>query len=867
MESLINNPIMLGNKTFNTGTTIVELSQTNISKYFQEIYVLVKKNDEQIPIKFYMKEVGNDILEQMKDNLILWKVSVDILKNKKMFDRFCIFTKECCDMFNQFGFTFKDHNIVVPILNVSFKNLVDYLGNSEGYTLDKLYNLILLSDYFGDDFKNVKCQMHLQTKIKNLEESNYWEMPYNCLSNLTKSFKGRKFNKSFMKKMTLSEGQNKKEDDDREDYLDMIFKPNKYVDASNIIEKNGYKLYNMAASCNYSKDEIHGLLKCLDNKNRYYLFANLMVSKKYCHLVVNNEKVLDLMKNELHSKAPLFRYLMGYAWLRFYFEESIKKRNITIEDEFIFDINTASKLPIFPFDIKFPKMNPYMPIMVSDEVLKPETNIGGIKNYKFYETSKQFCNQGICTLNEFKRRLNLFVSNNADLNLFNDVEWDKWKISISGSIMSACLQKQHPLVNMFNEKTEDERLIRYFNEYYASSDIDVMFWYDNTLEYMDAVENFFNQIVVNTCVVYTPYAEPEHVKLNRLFQLHYCVNDDWVKKNIVNENITFDFVCKNVDDSQIVSLFKPFIKEAYKKHIATELKDFNEEEMKNLKRRYPDYFKELDDFDIKIHINLNKENKEPSNTVKINYKYRITSPYFNHPLEIFKIYGSGQMGAVSQFHLPCVRALYNGNNVYMTPSCITSHLTYMNIDYKYFAGTTDPIEIINKNRMRGFGTWLNEAEIKDFLKYSFQVPFWNNLYGGNPNTKLGITSSMGCLPFSHKLFHPRMINADEYYDAPPVSLDNGYNDSFKGDEIIGINDFIQEIKSKYKNKYVYDGMDKFVTIDSTGYIKPLEKWIIEAYYKQVEMMNESEKQETKNSENPSIKPIIKSMDLDDDTDI
>ena len=51
-------------------------------------------------------------------------------------------------------------------------------------------------------------------------------------------------------------------------------------------------------------------------------------------------------------------------------------------------------------------------------------------------------------------------------------------------------------------------------------------------------------------------------------------------------------------------------------------------------------------------------------------------------------------------------------------------------------------------------------------------------------------------------------------------------------------------------------MDKFVTIDSNGYIKPLQKWIIEAYYKYLELIDESEKQE-----NTNIKPID-SMHLD-----
>ena len=814
MESLQSNPLMLNTKWVTISSTSVELSQSSISKYFQDVFVLVKKNDEQVPIKYYNKEIQKEIIEQMKDNLILWKVSVNILKNKKMFDRICIFTKEYCEMFNQFGFTFKDNNIVLPILNISFKNLIDYLGNSDGYTLDKLYNLILLSGYFDDDFTNIKFQMKLQSKIKSLEECNYWEMSYNCLANLTKFYKERKIDKSLGKKKETNYNKN----NEKEDYLYNSYKSNKYVDASNIITNNGYKMYNVSNSCNYSKDEIYELIKSLDNKNQYYLVTNLMVSKKYCHLIVNNEKVLDLMKDEFVSKAPLFRYLMGYAWLRFYFEESIKKRNTTINDEFIFDINTASKLPIYPFNINFPKMNPYMPIMVCDKVLSASTNIGSLKNYKLNDSSKQYCNQGICNLDEFRDRLNLFVTNKIENNLFNNVEWVKWKIVICGSVMTACIQKYHPLVNLFQPQSINEKLIRYFNEYYATSDIDIMFSHNNTLDYIDAVENFFNQIVVNTCVIY-PYAEPEHVKLKKHFQLHFCINDEWIKKNIVNNNITYSFIYNNIEDSQVILLFKPFIEDYYKNHLRMELKIFNEW---FLKTRYIDYFKKIDEYDIKIHIN--KKIDEP--IIKINYKYRITCPHFNHPLELFKTSESESMGTISQFHLPCVRALYNGDNVYMTPSCITSHLTFMNIDYKYFVCKTNPFEIINKYRMRGFGTWLNKDEIKHFWKYSLEEPFWQKMY--NPNS---LVINWGSLPLSHNLFHPRMINEDKYFDVQYVCLDDKYNDSFKGDEVKTIEELNQEIKSKNNDKFEYVGMEKFVNIDTNGKIKPLQKWIIDAYYK------------------------------------
>ena len=184
---MISNPILLIDKTFSIDEIPIKLTQHNVFKYFQEIYVLVKKTDDALSIKLYEKEINNDDFEQLKKKLILWKVSITIIKNIKLFDRVCIFSKEQCEMFNEFGFTFKKNNIVIPILNISFKNIINNFYDFNEYTLDKLYNFLILSVYFENNFKN------LEIKIKNLEESNYWEMPYNCLSNLTESFKDRKF--------------------------------------------------------------------------------------------------------------------------------------------------------------------------------------------------------------------------------------------------------------------------------------------------------------------------------------------------------------------------------------------------------------------------------------------------------------------------------------------------------------------------------------------------------------------------------------------------------------------------------------------------------------------------------------------------
>lgn len=77
---MISNPILLINKTFSIDETPIKLTQNNVFKYFQETYILVKKNDEPLPIKLYEKEIDNDDFEQLKKRLILWKVSTTIIK-------------------------------------------------------------------------------------------------------------------------------------------------------------------------------------------------------------------------------------------------------------------------------------------------------------------------------------------------------------------------------------------------------------------------------------------------------------------------------------------------------------------------------------------------------------------------------------------------------------------------------------------------------------------------------------------------------------------------------------------------------------------------------------------------------------------
>jgi ABC-type bacteriocin/lantibiotic exporter with double-glycine peptidase domain len=51
--------------------------------------------------------------------------------------------------------------------------------------------------------------------------------------------------------------------------------------------------------------------------------------------------------------------------------------------------------------------------------------------------------------------------NKSNLNIFENINWNKLKMAVCGPIMTACLQVQHPLVNMFDETDFDEK--RFYN--------------------------------------------------------------------------------------------------------------------------------------------------------------------------------------------------------------------------------------------------------------------------------------------------------------------------------------------------------------------------------------------------------------------
>jgi hypothetical protein len=788
---------------------------------FKQIFILIKTT-ETIDPNIYYAQISEKKYESISKNLILYKVSKNFLQNNNHKSNILVLPSHILSKFNIYNYNLEDKNIVVLILNIKLDNIKLYLKQYEKETnLDDIFKILYMNKYYNVEY-NKYIRMKIIKYINELEEAKYWGCIKNCNVNITSFFKKRKFHLNCLT-TTSSEFNN---------YILDLIKTTKYIDPS-ITKTINHINYKISYDNIYSKTDINNLFASFNiakhEKEIYLLLCNLLISKKYCHLVLNNKYILLNYQCIINKYIQVFRYLIGYAWLKFYFEESIKKTFITKEDTFIFDTDTASLLPKFPFVAELYRFNPYMPLLVANnQSIEIANNFLGVVPVKYdnqhtlFNSINKYTNNGICNLEQFKERLNIFTTSKSDKDLFQNINWKELKIAISGSIMPACLQVYNPLMSLFDHfKCFTDRMNRFFNEYYALADIDVMFLTQDVIEFMDNVFILYEKIKTNICEIYSPNAEPNHVKLKCDKLLYLFITKDELKKQL-DTNIDMDKIINNLDSDETLTHVMGIVKNEIDKYKTTLVVVDPE--------KYKDYY-DFENIKIKIKlINRSYGGSAQENIfIRVNCKYKIECPHLNHNLELFMVKYNDFFATVQTFHLPCVRAYYDGENAYLTPSCISAQLTYMNIDYKYFAGTQSPIEILNKYRLRGFGTWLNNGELKITKQYVEKHVFWKNLYG---------TFQTGYLSFNNKIFQPRLYNIDSYDNAIPIDLDLGYNiiNLSNNNLINNENDYFAEIDNRFNNLINPNlhFLTKLTTINKDGNINPIQKWIIEAVY---EIMN------------------------------
>jgi hypothetical protein len=742
--------------------------------------------------------------------------------------------------------------LVLNLSNINEESIRSYSMQFNGVCTFKDYLVAcLIDDYMAYSCTNEAMRLNRINMLQTFNERSYWALYSNCRLNISLQFMQRGFNLNLTQRLENEQIKNiiqkiNKYDVEDDNYLNYLYKKQTYVDAASNLKEKGYKLYRISSNTICDSMNIDTFNKFLEEnihmgeKEYYYLIMNLLSSKELCHLVINNkELLLKLLSNGFYSKYYyVFKYLLSYAWITMYLEESIKKKNIVQSDRFIFDIETAGLLPETPItkdDVI--KSSAYLPILVSSQLYNISNNIIGVE-----PRIREQIRYGVAKKDIFIFRFGIFTTGKNNFELFKDLDWSS--IAVSGSLIAACLPNFNPLMLNFMSSQEitsySRKYLDYINEYYRDADIDMLCNLDGCA-FIDKVYSVANTIKTNIKSFIETSKVVGHEKdllvtIKPVKSVAIIINIDFIKKHLLTslelQGMNYGQVLTDINNIKIKQAIYPFYlehkhqknkdfssdpsnhsiwnnqiyapefdivgveqlqivfartkKDKYdesvtKKQESTQIQDDEEIQESSedlIADEDKEYFKEPEFKEPEF-----KELEEPislineSNVLFIineNLKFKISSPFMPHSIEAFKIKFNDYFGTVASFHLPIVRAFYDGTTIKMTPSCISACMTMINIDYKYFAGSKDPIEIINKYRCRGFGTILNDKEKVRFFEYNNLVEKWKNIYSIKLNDSLSITKCLGFKSPSDDMFkYSKKVygeNTIYNYIPPDVSL-------------------------------------------------------------------------------------------------
>jgi hypothetical protein len=740
------------------------------------------------------------------------------------------------------------------------------------FNIEQLKSYILLHSHDNDNLKEYNeilsiiaytqsniCKYNIRNKLDTLlhTQSTYWQDNENCMLSLTENFNNRKF--KYIKIEPIEENNS------YNDYIKEL-----YNNTSNVLDmvinlKYKYIIFNNKYNCNYSNEDITSLYTRLpDEYNKYSFLCNMISSKNHCHLILNNKDLLQISEPIFNICAPIFKYLIGYGWLSLRLEESLRKKKISNKDRFIFNLETANKLPIFPFSYDDINNNPYACILVANESLNLMNNCVGLNmikdNYKSY--------YGVCDVETFKKRLNLFVNKKNEEEILKLIDWTNF--AITGSVMTACTMKFNPLMLLFKTTNDintplvpeltDQEYVAYFEEYYKNSDIDLVCNQELMSDFIKSVDNliskideyYFSQVYIkpthtSSICISTALIDLEIPNLKKLFtsENRDNINTDYIKNNLDNVTIKKYFYEKyyipwksdNIESDNKESDKKGRASDYYKQYVVLEdikLYLINYELEEENTTSISDYEKYIFTNDMKMYDLIdptdsndpfdcidhnNRKNKLECKIIE-NIKFSLSHNLMHRTIEVFKSKNNNIFGILSNFHLDFVRAYWNGSTVIMLPSFISSMMIQLSTDYKYFASKHDPIKIINKYRSRNFGVILNKKE-KAHMYYYNELKYVNNEYNYYHEMYSTNSFNWGPQPFTSEIFKVKKYECANYNNA-------SYNTFNKN--IIFVKDK-NDVNINFNNLVTSELFKNLKCINDNGLINPLSIEYIKLFYK------------------------------------
>lgn len=791
--------------------------------------------------------------------LHLIKAPFSLVNNGSIRSGLISISRENLEPFNDGYYDLKPKELVYLMLQTKSSDVESWLGRHHtDISLNNYLRQKIFTSYYHLEDAGIKT-------LPLIDDFQYWKNKKHCAVSNNNKFSQRKFNLELIQKWNLKNSEEL--DKELQKFLNKISSKNNPSDAkcyaqeitsvsrdkkeSVVLDnvKNDTMFYRPPRDTEImiGKAHMEELLTShsLGQRERYVLLCNLLMSKNYCHFVINNRAILQSNLDLLLKYKPVFRYVMGYAWATMYLEEMAIKTRIKEADRIVFDIETASMLPTFPFCYEAAHLNPYFSCMVAEKMLNMAKNINGVRTCVEGQGGGLKDSAGIVDLPEFKRRLNIFMTGDENINLLEGANWSN--MVISGGCMAAILPKTNPLMNLFPKQNGNYDIKRFFEEYYGKSDIDIASSYPNILDFISNVK-YLKQVIYQNLVKSGKPISPSDINIIKCKSLNIYISSAILRAKCARGEIPFKYD-KIVSDRENRNI-KFYFYELY-----LEQKRMSNEKNRMIlgdKANDDEYFEIIDYCELeKSNIIISdaplspdvvpnksaemslgietvyflKEGNDPFIKFSETLKYKIQSKYLSHSFEIFRINYDEFFSCISRFHLPCVRSYYNGKTCYMLPSAITSYQTLCNIDFKYFMGSNDPISILNKYRKRGYGMVLNEVEIRQYMTQIVQNDRYKKEYAITDVKNSILGRVVGSLDINDEYFKPC-----KYF---PGDLASG--DVLKTDYLVVNKPYIKskedllkvyrDLCPKYPSEFI-----EFRTIGPDGQIEVPKEWIIEASY-------------------------------------
>lgn len=780
-----------------------------------------------------------------------------------------VVSKEHLVHFSQDDLSKLNQNEVVIMMLELRRSAVEMYANLFGSRTDvkNMGTLLTLANCYNGQYKQ-PVENHLYEYMKNVREANFWTNKKNCNFTMSDNFikrqfqykelQGKHLRASVISKLRQSQDaditkvidklQNFNEVNENlleTDYLKNIYRKEEYTDVANALKDSAHRTFfaTNEQQLEITKEDVTRMFEFTkDEKELFNLFNTFVTSKDLCHFVLNNPVVLDKMKPLFDKYLPFYRYVFGTAWITLYSEECIFKTKSTVANRYVFKIGTANKLPVFPVCPEDLHLNPYIALLVSDKLLDAKNNCLSLPTIANYQ------NYGIGSLDDFKRKFNIFTTGTSTKNILDGLDWANF--AVSGSVMTACVPKRSPLMDVVVDTATNEisQYMTYFNHYYNESDIDLMCNDPSIFKFMDKVIGLIRNVSINLKelkgdeAVNTLVVEP--IKTLALV-VHYKYLEHQLEeiREYVGEQWSVEEVLKNIDSSEVKEYFYEIYTKNKFKSNRTNRKIYHDKQH----TLYNDYYRvsSIDDMNIYVvEYEINKDTyvehdsdhcvylsdivtdkskvQENIMVMKISegIKFKLKSTEMLHSIEVFRVRDNDFFATVGRFHLPCVRAFYDGSDVHLLPSCITAMLTGFNIDYKYFAGIRDPIDILNKYRMRGYSIIINDKEKQHMVYYNGAVNKWNGMFAVDTKKKESITSLFGSKKLTDEIYKPAKY-LKGFPDDAYRKVDSPYIQT------------VADLQSWYNERYpvfAKTGLNlmDFKTINSEGYINPLKTWLFDA---------------------------------------